>query len=127
MALFLSLSVSAARISTVLDMPSRLPGFIGLVPPPTLDKNHCVFMNLSNNFVEYGKCTLNYDSLCRCCQSFFSKQPETPDPFSCFDKTRLICQQTNAHIAFAVLAKTDAWGDRHVYAFKQYVGKLSGR
>lgn len=32
------LSALAARISTVLH-GSRLPGFIGLVPLPTLDKN----------------------------------------------------------------------------------------
>jgi len=33
-------SATAARISTVPTRVSRLPGFIGLVPPPALDKKN---------------------------------------------------------------------------------------
>ncbi len=141
MALFLSPSVSAARISTVLSVRqagcrASLGSSLRLLlirKPARL----CTCQTI-------GKFTLNYDSLCRRCQSFFSKQPgqrcpvngslplffskqsEPADPLRRFAKPRFIGQQSNAHIPFAVFSKTDAWGDGDVRPLKQQIGKFGG-
>lgn len=52
---FLSFSISAVRISTVLKI-SRLPGFLGLIPPPALDKRLLYFN--SYNFTWIMSCSL---------------------------------------------------------------------
>ncbi len=44
------LSAAAARFSTVLNGLSRLPGFIGLFPPPALDKKTIIVFNLDSLF-----------------------------------------------------------------------------
>jgi hypothetical protein len=54
---FSSLSTSAVRISTVLKW-SRLPGFIGLIPPPALDKSSLLNFN-SYHFTGIMSCSLN--------------------------------------------------------------------
>lgn len=48
-------SATAARISTVPTRVSRLPGFIGLVPPPALDKKNVDMYFLKSN--------LDYDTV----------------------------------------------------------------
>ncbi len=126
MALFLSLSVSAARISTVLG--ARQAGCraslgsslrLLLIRKPT---RLCTCQTI-------GKFTLNYDITDWRCQSFFKnffEQSKAADPLRCFAKPRFIGQEADAHIPFAVLAEPDAWGDGDMRPLKQHVGKLSG-
>ncbi len=126
MALFLSPSVSAARISTVLG--ARQAGCraslgsslrLLLIRKPA---RLCTCQTI-------GKFTLNYDITDWHCQSFFKnffKQSEAADPLHRFAKPRFISQEADAHISFTVSAKTDAWGDGDVRPLKQHVSKLGG-
>ncbi len=59
----LSASFYAARFSTVLINISRLPGFVGLVPPPALDKK-TIYLILHS----FTKFTMDYDSILVFCQ-----------------------------------------------------------